>query len=318
MRENCTRQCAEPAWSSPTIIRSGLGAAKTADAEVPIRVEKIDGNGLLPWRAADQAFSTAHAFRRFLQRTLPAHLLDAPLPNPFSRVKLPRLESLPGPITRRWRAASARLLSGGRADLAALPIDHGVPAVDTVGGPAAAAARWKGFLAKKLASYAEARNQPEAEATSGLAPYLHFGHISAHEVFYSLARHEDWSPARLAEKPTGSREGWWGMSEPAEAFLDQIVTWRELGFNGCAHQADYDQYESLPPWARATLAKHAADPRSDVYTLAEFASAATHDRLWNAAQRQLLSEGRIHNYLRCCGARRSCSGRPARRKPSTS
>ena len=30
----------------------------------------------------------------------------------------------------------------------------------------------------------------------------------------------------------------------------------------------------------------------------EFASAATHDRLWNAAQTQLVREGRIHNYLR--------------------
>jgi deoxyribodipyrimidine photo-lyase len=35
-----------------------------------------------------------------------------------------------------------------------------------------------------------------------------------------------------------------------------------------------------------------------LYTLEDFASAQTHDRLWNAAQRQLVAEGRIHNYLR--------------------
>jgi deoxyribodipyrimidine photo-lyase len=30
----------------------------------------------------------------------------------------------------------------------------------------------------------------------------------------------------------------------------------------------------------------------------QFESAATHDELWNAAQRQLVREGMIHNYLR--------------------
>ena len=153
-------------------------------------------------------------------------------------------------------------------------------------------------MGKKLASYPELRNQPEVEITSGLAPFLHFGHISAHEVFHSLARQEEWSPGKLAEKANGSREGWWGMSEPAEAFLDQLVTWREVGYNCCAYRSDYDKYQSLPPWAKATLAKHAIDKRSYLYTLDEFAAARTHDRLWNAVQRQLIGEGQIHNYLR--------------------
>jgi deoxyribodipyrimidine photo-lyase len=65
-----------------------------------------------------------------------------------------------------------------------------------------------------------------------------------------------------------------------------------------SHNERYDQYESLPDWAQATLAKHATDQREHIYTLDEFDAAATHDRLWNAAQLQLLREGRIHNYLR--------------------
>jgi deoxyribodipyrimidine photo-lyase len=88
------------------------------------------------------------------------------------------------------------------------------------------------------------------------------------------------------------------MSPEAEAFLDQLVTWRELGFHTCAHRADFGDYASLPEWATATLAKHERDPREHVYALEEFAAAATHDLLWNAAQRQLLREGVIHNYLR--------------------
>jgi deoxyribodipyrimidine photo-lyase len=275
-----------------------LPAVRTVDVSVDVRVEAIDGSGLLPLRATDQAFPTAYAFRRFLQRTLREHLLDAPRPNPLARMAWPRLDSLPTAITRRWPAASARLLSGRTEALTALPIDHSVPAVETRGGTAAALARWKIFLTKKLASYSTLRNHPDADATSGLAPYLHAGHLSAHEVFHSLARQEGWSPGKLAEKATGSREGWWAVSEPAEAFLDQLVTWREVGFNCCAHRSDYDQYDSLPLWAKTTLAKHAKDERSYVYTLEEFAAARTHDRLWNAAQRHLVTEGHIHNYLR--------------------
>lgn len=275
-----------------------LPALQTVSAQAPVRVEKIDGNGLLPLRVAGQAFTTAYAFRRLLQRTLREHLFDAPKADPLARMELPRLKSMPTPIVRRWPPASSCLLSGETGALAALPIDHRVAPVQIVGGPAAAHARWRAFLAKKLASYCELRNQPEVEVTSGLAPYLHCGHISAHDMFHSLGRQEEWSPGRLAEKDNGSREGWWGMSEPAEAFLDQLVTWREVGFNCCAYRSDYDQYESLPPWAKATLAKHAEDHRTYVYTLDDFASARTHDRLWNAAQRQLVTEGQIHNYLR--------------------
>jgi deoxyribodipyrimidine photo-lyase len=88
------------------------------------------------------------------------------------------------------------------------------------------------------------------------------------------------------------------VSAPAEAFLDQLITWRELGFNMCAHRSDYDRYESLPGWARTTLARHATDRRDSIYTLETFERAQTHDPLWNAAQGQLVAEGRIHNYLR--------------------
>ena len=273
-------------------------AVTAADAQPPLRTEKVDGSGLLPLRAADRAFPTAYAFRRFLQHVLPEHLLDLPRANPFAKVDLPRLESLSAPIPRRWPAAARELLAGEPAALAELPIDHGVAPVPMVGGQAAAHVRWKTFLTKKLASYAALRNQPEADAASGLSPYLHFGHVSPHEIFLELAQREEWSPAKLAEKITGSSAGWWGMSEAAEAFLDELITWRELGFNCCTHRSDYDDYQSLPDWARATLARHAGDKRSAVYTLEQFAEARTHDPLWNAAQRQLVAEGRIHNYLR--------------------
>ena len=88
------------------------------------------------------------------------------------------------------------------------------------------------------------------------------------------------------------------MSASAEGFLDQLIVWRELAFNGCEWIPRYADYDSLPAWARATLEAHAADPRPHRYSFETLAAAATHDELWNAAQRQLRAEGWFHGYLR--------------------
>ena len=108
------------------------------------------------------------------------------------------------------------------------------------------------------------------------------------------------------------------MSEGAEAFLDQFVTWREIGFNMCSRRADYDRLESLPDWAFQDLTTRVRDRREYVYTLSEFESASTHDPLWNAAQAQLLREGRIHNMLRMLWGKKSSNGPPHPGTPSPS
>jgi deoxyribodipyrimidine photo-lyase len=268
-----------------------------AARQIPVRFELVDSNGLLPMRAADKVFQRAFDFRRYLQGHLREHLVAFPRENPFARLKSPLLESLPAEIVRRWPAADVAQLAANPARLADLPLDHAVGIAPQPGGQNAARKQLATFL-NRLADYDESRNHPDADATSGLSPYLHFGHVAAHEVFYEISRREDWSLARLAKTVTGSARGWWGVGENAEAFLDQLATWRELGFNFCWQRDDYERYESLPDWARRTLAEHADDPRESVYSLDEFERAATHDPLWNAAQRQLVREGRLHNYLR--------------------
>jgi deoxyribodipyrimidine photo-lyase len=204
---------------------------------------------------------------------------------------------LPAAITERWKPAN--LVELLKADgLKHLPIDHAVHPALATGGAVAAAKVLKEFLKHRLSRYKDERNQPEQEVASGVSPYLHFGHLSVHEIFAATTKQEQWSLDCLAKKVDGKSEGWWGTSPAAESFLDELITWREIGFNFCAHRPDYDQYESLPEWCRKTLEKHARDPRKQLYELAEFEAAATHDPLWNAAQRQLVREGRMHNYLR--------------------
>jgi deoxyribodipyrimidine photo-lyase len=183
--------------------------------------------------------------------------------------------------------------------LAALPIDHGVPVSPVIaGGAQAAASRLDGFLSSGLARYHLDRSHPDLDVSSGLSPWLHFGHLSAHRIFGEVMTREGWTRRRLSPKATGQREGWWNVGAAAESFLDECITRREVGFNFCALRRDHAQYGSLPDWARASLDAHASDPREHVYALEEFARAGTHDPLWNAAQRQLVMEGRMHNYLR--------------------
>ena len=279
-----------PAFFLPRMLRS---AAQALD----VRLEAVDSNGLFPLHGAGREFARAYDFRRFLQRELRPHLSETPRRDPL-RTEFPSRERMPAGIVDRWPRASDALLDGDDRALADLPVDHSVPPAPLRGGARAASRELADFVGERLARYGQDRSQPESDASSGLSPWLHFGHLSAHEVFDAVARSEGWTADRVADSKSGKREGWWGMSTAAESFLDELITWRELGYQFCAHRDDYDRYESLPPWARETLEEHAADRRPYVYGLDDFEHARTHDDLWNAAQNQLRVEGRIHNYLR--------------------
>jgi deoxyribodipyrimidine photo-lyase len=279
-----------PAFFLPRMVAA-------AARRLPVLLEKVDSNGLLPLRAGERVFPTAYAFRRHLQKVLRPHLAEFPAADPLAKVDLPAPGGLPAEITERWPNSDAALLAG-EVSTAGLPIDHSVAPGPLVGGSDAAERVLDTFLEERLDGYAELRNHPDVEATTGLSPYLHFGHMSTHEVFSRLMADEDWDVDRLAPDASGKRSGWWGVGESAEALLDQVVTWRELGFNMCALSDDYESYESLPEWARKTLAEHEKDVRPELYELAEFEEARTHDELWNAAQSQLVLEGRLQNYLR--------------------
>jgi len=278
----------------PAFIIPGLIAA--AARAIPVRLESVDSVGLLPMRSTDEVFATAYAFRRHLQRVLPGHVTARPTPDPLEPLRGGEMAAIDPAVTKRWPAADLEglLAPGG---LSSLPIDHTVAPVAMRGGSESANRSLERFLDERLAGYADDRNDVNHDVTSGLSPFLHFGHISSHDVFWRLMQREGWL-GDLSRRANGAREGWWGVSAPAEAFLDQLITWRELGFNMCAHRSDYDRYESLPGWARTTLARHATDRRDSIYTLETFERAQTHDALWNAAQGQLVAEGRIHNYLR--------------------
>ena len=240
--------------------------------------------------------------------------------DPLSRVKLPD-------VAAPAREDHAALADGGagkvarvESGLALLP-DRSLrwSRAETVGGSRAAGAVLRSFLKSKLPIYESDRNQPEKEATSGLSPYLHFGHVSVHEVFEELTRLVEWTPDQVAEKATGSNSGWWGASPEVESFLDELITWRELGYNMCWQRDDYDQYESLPDWAQQTLAEHAGDHRP--HRLFAGTIRGGHRRMTNCGTRlngNWSAKAAFTITCGCCGARRFLSGPRRRANRSTS
>jgi deoxyribodipyrimidine photo-lyase len=291
----------------PTFFLPRMVAA--AAQAIDCRFEAVDSNGLMPMRATDTVYPTAYAFRRYLQKALVSQLAQMPLRAPLAALVDDRRPGSGGSVSRpapirteirkRWPSATDALLTASTDELAALPIDHTVtPSPVLRGGATAAHARLTHFLAHGLPKYHEERSQPDADAASGLSPWLHFGHLASHRVFDAVVTQAGWTTRKIAGQASGKREGWWGAPPAVEAFLDELVTWREVGFNFAALRPDHDRYESLPDWARASLEAHASDRREHLYSLEEFDRAETHDPVWNAAQRQIVREGRMHNYLR--------------------
>ena len=272
---------------------------EAAARQLPVALEAVDGNGLLPLSLAEgKSFYNAYIFRRFLQRHVGRELSQGPREDPLQNVRLPELEALPQAIEQRWPRVSASELADVAGTVARLPVSREVPAVASiVGGHREARRVLDRFIETRLLRYEE-RSHPDAQSASGLSPYLHWGHLGVHEVVAALREPEQWDGLPRGIARDGKRTGFWGLSSPAEAFLEELVTFRELSFNTAATLPDFDRYESLPSWARVTLRAHASDVREHTYTLRQFEHAETHDAVWNAAQTQLRHEGRIQNYLR--------------------
>jgi deoxyribodipyrimidine photo-lyase len=271
----------------------------SAAQQAQCRLEAIDSNGLIPLADHGRAFPTARGYRAFVQRSLRGHLQNFPESDPLHCLSHQiAAADVPSQILSRWPAAEEDTLRRPRQLLLTLPIDHSVGPVEMRGGADGAAAQLRQFVAEGLPRYGEDSNHPDLDATSRLSPYLHFGHISAHEVFAAVMTAERWTTRKLSAAARGAREAWWGTSPSAEKFLDQLVVWRELAFNGSHYIPHFGTYPTLPAWARLTLEKHQSDRRPHVYDVETLEAAATHDPVWNAAMQQLNREGWFHGYMR--------------------
>ena len=196
---------------------------------------------------------------------------------------------------------SRQLSLRGDADLAdlggllnGLDIDRDVPPVRRFeGGSGEARRRLGAFLRDRLRGYAEGRSEPAAYQCSMLSPYLHFGQIS---------------PVEIALAARASRSG---SRDDRASFLEELIVRRELAMNFVHFRPEYDSYQALPGWAKETLAEHSGDPREHLYSRRQLEAAGTHDECWNAAMREMLHTGYMHNYMRMYWAKKILAWSPS-------
>ena len=193
-----------------------------------------------------------------------------------------------------WRSPQGlRSISVDEDFVSGWKLDGSVQPVSTWRGGSKQALRvLSEFVRRRLADYPEARNHPEIDGTSRLSPYLHFGHLSPQTVASAVQRSD--APARAKA-----------------AFLEQVIVRRELSVNFVRFNSAYDSIECLEPWAQRSLAEHARDPRAVVYSEKQLEKAETHDPLWNAAQKQMVLTGWMHNYLRMYWAKKILEWSPS-------
>jgi deoxyribodipyrimidine photo-lyase len=236
----------------------------------------VDADVVVPSAVFGRSFFLLHHFRPYLKRELANYLAEPKKVEP----------------QRKWKPnkklASYSLDLEITAGFASL--DRSVGPVDSfTGGTHSALRRLREFLNHDLAHYGEMRNHPEVKGTSRLSPHLHFGQIGPLTIALAVER------AVAQGKVSGSAR---------DRFLEQVVSWRELSVLFVRHNPNYDNWECAEPWARRTLVEHAGDERPHRYSYEQMEKAETADDLWNAAQREMVDSGWMHNYMRMYWAKK--------------
>jgi deoxyribodipyrimidine photo-lyase len=237
-------------------------------AEIPVFA--VDSNGIIPMSKFDKEEYAAYTIRPKINKLLESYLK----PLPFEPVDIPSVGlEVDCPETIVTADNIARLVSE-------CYIDHSVaPSPFYHGGTIEGRKRLKRFVEKILPDYDKARSKPDRDGSSRLSSYLHFGYLSPLEIAIAVQN---------ADAP----------QESIDAYLEELIVRRELSYNMTLHNANYDSLAALPAWVQKTMREHADDARQYLYSLEQLEASETHDELWNAAQREMVATGEMHNYVR--------------------
>jgi deoxyribodipyrimidine photo-lyase len=242
-----------------------------------VRFDEIDAHNIVPaWIASPKLEFAAYTLRPRIRRLLPDFLVPIP---PLKTWPVDRDLDIP---SVNWDATLRSVKT--RADVA--EVTWIVP------GETAARDMLRCFIKDRSSHYDTVRNDPTIRGQSDLSPYLHFGQISAQRVALEVSE----SVINAASR---------------DAFLEELIIRRELSDNFCLYNPDYDSVEGFPAWARRSLDEHRNDLRPYRYALSTFASAGTHDPLWNAAQSEMVTTGKMHGYMRMYWAKKILEWTPS-------
>ena len=237
------------------------------DIEIP--VDMVDAHNIIPaWIVSDKQEFAAHTIRRKIHILLDSFLHSFPkvISHPFN-VNIEHETIDPDAILRE------------------LQIDNSVQEVNWINpGENEGKRSLKTYLNERMDVTGESRNDPNKDSLSNLSPYIHFGQLSAQEIALQVIATED--------------------SVGKDTFLEQLIVRRELSDNFCYYNDDYDSFNGFHSWAQKTLNEHREDQREYLYSSSEFENANTHDKLWNAAQHQMIVSGKMHGFMRMYWAKK--------------
>ena len=237
-------------------------------AEIPVFT--VDSNGVVPMSKFDKEEYAAYTIRPKIKKLLDRFLK----PLPFESIEIPS-------VGLEIDCPETLVTADNIRDLvAACDIDHTVPASEHYrGGTIEGRERLRKFVDEILPDYDTARSKPDRDGSSRLSAYLHFGYLSPLEIALAV---------RDADAP----------QESIDAYLEELIVRRELSYNMTLFNDKYDSLEALPAWVHKTMRAHAGDERQYVYSLEQLENGETQDELWNAAQREMVVTGEMHNYVR--------------------
>lgn len=255
----------------------------TVAEQVSCAVYEVDAHNVVPaWITSQKAEFAARTIRPKLARLAPEYI------EAFPELVPHRIAAPQGPVFDEQALLS--LVAADEEPASYVP------------GYTAGMNQVRAFIEHRLETYDDARNDPTVAGQSDLSPYLHYGHIAPARVVLELCHAYDaryTHPGKvLATLLHPQKNGSGEEGGPHESFIEELIVRRELSDNYCLYTPNYDSVEAFPAWARATLDAHRRDEREYVYSYEQLEHAETHDELWNAAQRQMVREGKMHGYMR--------------------
>ncbi|TGK37593.1 deoxyribodipyrimidine photolyase [Leptospira gomenensis] len=282
---------------------------KGISAKLECKLLAVDSNSILPLSQYGESVSAARILRPRIHRLFPLswpNVSSSKPEKPYS----PKGESwlaknpdsplytvrwyFPGPDTIESICKKTNFLC-----------PEVLPVSEKKGGRSEGLKLLKRFVKHGLGGYAEKRSRPqrpEDSYSSFLSPYLHFGHISQEETVCAALDWNlegGWNPGVIVPENKNKREGYFHPDENVNSFLDELVTWRDVGFLAFWNEPSFRKdLNSLPDWVRKNLDYHRNDVRPYLYTKEQLENAKTHDPVWNAAQKELVLSGSMQNYLR--------------------
>ncbi|MCU0105613.1 deoxyribodipyrimidine photo-lyase [Acholeplasma vituli] len=247
------------------------------DKQLPITVEMVDTDLIVPVRiASNKVEYGAYTLRPKLHKLMDIFIDFKKLSILINQSQLS--------ITSDFDFNNIEVL------LNCLNIDDSVkPFEGFIGGYLEAMKRLNDFITNKIAYYPES-SDPSTEYTSLLSPYLHFGQISSLEIVMHLNL--------FLQQERISKELY-------DAYVEQLFVRRELAFNYCYYNPGYDDFNQMTePWAYETMRDHEMDIRTYIYTKEDYLAYKTHDPYFNAAMKEMVETGFMHNYMRMYWAKK--------------